>query len=60
MVQVPAETKVTVVDETVQTPVVAELKATARPLVAVAETVNVPVPRVRFKSSPKVIVWPDL
>jgi hypothetical protein len=57
MVQVPAEIKVTVVDETVQTPVVAELKATARPLVAEAETVKVPVPSVRFARAPKVIVW---
>jgi hypothetical protein len=47
MVQVPAETRVTVVPETVHTPVVAlELKETLSPLVAVAETLNVPVPNV--------------
>ena len=60
MVHVPAETSVTVVPESVQTGVVAELKATVRPLEAVADTENVPVPNVRLARELKVIVWEDL
>jgi hypothetical protein len=60
MVQVPAETKVTVVPETVQTGVVAELNATVSELEAVAETENVPVPIVLLARELKVIVWEDL
>ena len=57
MVQVPAETRVTVVDETVQTPVVALVNATVRLLDAVALTVKVPVPMVLFDRAPKVMLW---
>jgi hypothetical protein len=57
MVQVPAETRVTVVPETVHTPVVAlELKETLSPLVAVAETVKVPVPIVLLSKGSNEIV----
>jgi hypothetical protein len=59
-VQVPAETKVTVVPETVQTGVVAELNATVSALEAVAETENVPVPIVLLARELKVMVWEDL
>jgi hypothetical protein len=56
IVQVPAETRVTVVDETVQTLEVAELKLTPSPLEAVAESEKVPVPRVLFPRAPNEIV----
>ena len=58
MVQVPAETRVTVVPETVHTPVVAlELKETLSPLVAVAATIKVPVPIVLPGNASNDIVW---
>ena len=57
IVHVPADTSVTVDPDTVQTGWVEEEKATASPLVAVAERVKVPVPRVRFERASKVIVW---
>jgi hypothetical protein len=60
MVHVPAETSVTVVPESVQTDVVAELNDTVSPLEAVADTVKVPVPKVRLASELKVMVWEDL
>ena len=47
------------VDETVQTPVVALVKATVRLLDAVALTVKVPVPMVLFDNAPKVMLWLD-
>jgi hypothetical protein len=58
IVQVPADTRLTVVPETVQTPRVEfELKDTLSPLEAVADRLNVPVPIVLLDSDPKVIVW---
>jgi hypothetical protein len=61
IVHVPAETRVTVVDETVQTGWVVDLKETPSPLalVLVAETVKVLVPIVRSCKVPKVMVWLD-
>jgi len=61
MVQVPVASKVTVTPDTVHTPVVCELKLTARPEVAVAATVNCGVELSDwFDSVPKVIVWATL
>jgi hypothetical protein len=60
MVHVPAETSVTVVPETVQTGVVAELNATVSALEAVADTENVPVPIVLLARELKVMDWEDL
>ena len=57
IVQVPTATKVTVVPDTVQTPVVAELKMTVRPEEAVALTVIGPSSKRLPASPPKVIVW---
>ncbi len=53
----PAETTVTVVPDTVQTGSVAEVKATVRVLLLVAEILKVPDPIVLFDRDPKVIVW---
>ena len=55
--QVPAETRVTVVPDTVQTPVVAEVKATVKLLEADAERLKVPVPIALSDRAPKVMVW---
>ena len=55
MVQVPAATNVAVVPETVQTLVVADVKATARPELAVAESVS-GVPTVCVPGLAKVMV----
>ena len=57
MVQVPMATNVTVAPDTVQAPVVCELKLTARPDDAVALTVNGAVPSAWFPSAPNVMVW---
>src|ERR1017187_2793814 len=57
MMQVPPETSVTVATDTVQTAVVCELKLTVRPEDAVALTVNGAVPKTRFESAPKLMVW---
>jgi hypothetical protein len=57
MVQAPAATSVTVTPDTVQTGVVVEAKATARPEEAVALTVNGAEPYARLESAPKVMVW---
>jgi hypothetical protein len=56
MVQVPAATSVTVVPDTVQIPVVWELKVTVNPEEAVALTANGAAPRTRAESAPNVIV----
>jgi hypothetical protein len=56
MVQVPAETSVTVATDTVQTAEVNEAKLTGKPEEVVALTANEAVPNVRFVSTPKVIV----
>src|ERR1017187_1053686 len=58
IVQVPAETSVTVVPDTVQTDAVCELKLTAKPELAAAPTANGAVPNARFDRAPKVMVWP--
>ena len=55
-VQVPAATIVTVLPETVHTPVVVELKLTGRPELAVAPTVNGASPKVWFARVPKLMV----
>ena len=52
----PALTSVTVLPLTVQTAVSAEVKVTVSPLVAVAETVKVPVPMVLLASAPNEMV----
>ena len=57
MVQVPAETKVTVVLETVQTEVVAEVKETLSELDALALSETVPEPRTLLTREPKVMLW---
>src|ERR1017187_10486886 len=57
MMQVPPETSVTAATDTVQTAVVCELKLTVRPEDAVALTVNGAVPKTRFESAPKLMVW---
>ena len=59
MVQVPTETSVTVVPDTVQTDVVCELKLTVRPEDAVALTANGSVPYTLFASVGNVIVCGD-
>ena len=56
MVHVPTATSVTVEADTVQMVAVVELKATAKPDEAVAETVNVPVPKVLPVKAAKVMV----
>jgi hypothetical protein len=57
-VQVPAETRVTVVPDTVQTGVVAEVRATVSPLEAEGEIEKVLLPcMVRFAREPNVMVW---
>jgi hypothetical protein len=56
MVHVPAETRVTAVPETVQTPVVAEVKVTASPEVAVATSAGTAVPMVCVPGLAKVMV----
>jgi hypothetical protein len=56
MVQVPPETSVTVVPDTVHTDVVCELKLIVRPEVADALTVKGEAPNVWFESPPNVIV----
>ena len=60
IVQVPEPTMVTVVPETVHTLVVSELKTTARPELAVADTVNGGSPKLFPPSAGKVIVWSAL
>ena len=60
IVQVPTVTKVTVVPETVQTLVVAEVKATGRPEEAVALSVIGPSSKRLPARAPKVIVWSAL
>ena len=57
MVQVPAETSVTVATDTVQTAEVNEAKLTGKPEEAVALTVNGAVPTTWFATAPKLIVW---
>ena len=56
MEQVPAETRVSVVEERVHRDSVVDVKVTARPEVALAERETAPVPKVRGESAPKVIV----
>jgi hypothetical protein len=57
IVQVPADTSVTVVPETVQTGVVLEVNVTVRPELAVADTVNGGSLAFLFGSAAKLIVW---
>lgn len=57
IVQVPTAASATVAPEMAQTEGVAEAKLTARPDDAVAATVNGGVPKARFESAPKVMVW---
>lgn len=57
MEHVPTATIVTVAPDTVQTDVVCELKLTARPELAIAETVNGAVPNGWLAIAQKVIVW---
>ena len=56
IVQVPASRSVTVEPKTVHTVGVSELNATAKPELAVADTVAVP-PTVSVGAAPNVIVW---
>jgi hypothetical protein len=56
IVQAPAVTKVIVVDEIVQTPIVADVNATDKPLVEDAEIEYVPVPKVLLLKELKVMV----
>ena len=56
IVQVPAATNVIVVVATVQTLVVADVKATVNELLEVAEIEYVPLPNVLLLSDPKVIL----
>ena len=56
MVQVPAVINVTVPEEIVQTSRVAEARTTDKPVVAVAATTKVPVPKVLLPSEEKLIV----
>ncbi len=55
---VPAATSVTVVPDTVHTPVVNDVNVTVRLELAVALTVNAASPYVLFPSAANVIVWP--
>ena len=57
IVQVPTETSVTVVPDTVQTAGVVEAKLTPLPDDALALTLNGAVPKTWFESAPKVMVW---
>ena len=58
MGQAPSATSVTVEPDTVQTPVVVELKVTVRPDDAVALTPKGAAPRIVLSArAPKVIVW---
>ncbi len=57
IVQVPVVTRWTVEPLTVQTPVVVELKLTARPELAVALTLKSAAPSCLSARAPKVIVW---
>src|ERR1039457_1046801 len=57
MVQMPAETSVTVAPDTVQTDVGCELKLTGKPELALALTANGAVPKTWFERAPKVMVW---
>ena len=57
IVHVPAETRVTVAADTVQTPEVVEAKLTARPEEAVAPTANGAVPNGWLESAAKEMVW---
>ena len=57
IVQVPGATIVTVLPVSVQAAVVVLLKATGRPELAVADTVNGGSPKALFASAAKVIVW---
>ena len=57
MLQVPTETRVTVIPESVQTVEVVEAKPTGKPELAVALTGNGGVTNDRFASAPKVMVW---
>jgi hypothetical protein len=58
MVQVPTAANVTVDPETVHTDKLCELKLTANPELAVAETANGADPNALSDSAPKLIVWP--
>ena len=60
MVQVPADTSVTELPETVQTPVVVEVKVTVRPEVAVAVSVTGPAVSGVSGGWVKLIVWDPL
>ncbi len=57
MVHVPVLNSVTAMPATVQTGIVVEAKATARPDEAVAPTIGTVAPMVLLESGPKVIVW---
>ena len=57
IVQVPAETSVTVAPDTVQTDSVVEVKLTTRPEDAGALIVNGGLPWAWFARAPKAIVW---
>jgi hypothetical protein len=57
MVQVPTDTSVSVVPDTVQTGCVLEAKATVRPDEAVAFNETGPALMATFAGAPKVIVW---
>lgn len=57
MVQVPAPTKVTVVDAIVQTAEGDAMNVTLNPLDDVALTLNVAIPTVLFESAAKLMLW---
>ena len=59
MVQVPAETRVTVVPATVQTGMVVDAKLTVRDEPAAAESVTGPAPKVVSAGLAKLIVWAE-
>jgi hypothetical protein len=56
-VQVPVATSVTVKLDTVQTPVVPDVKVTVKPLLAVTLTTKAPEVTVRSATVPNVMVW---
>ena len=60
MVQVPDATSVTVLPDTVQTPAVVELNATAKPDDAVAATAKGAAPNGLLVRAAKVMVWAAL
>ncbi len=55
--QVPADTRVSVVPDTVQVPVVAEVNVTARPELVVADSVSGEADSEALDSAPNVTVW---